>query len=182
MAVGTRTYEGLAVPLKGESKIKQRNADVDILTIDGAGSQTGDFVVCRTSAGTEKFVITKDGNLTVAGTGTISGSVGIGGAVVSDTVSEYSANGAIAVTDHMAELSKGSAGAYTLAAPGTGNFPKFLVIYSSTAQAHVITVANLSGGNTLTFGGAIGDSCVLRAISATLWVVAGSRNVTLSTV
>lgn len=182
MTVGTRTYEGLAVPLKGESKITQETAATDILTIDGIASQTGDFIVCRSSAAAEKFVVTKDGNVTIAGTSTISGDVGIGGATNGSTTSDYSANGAIAPADYVAELSKSSAAAMTLAVPGTGNWPKHLVIYTSTAAAHVITVTGLSGGNTLTFGAAIGNSCTLKAVSATVWVLAGLNGVTLSTV
>ena len=61
MTVGTRTYEGRAVPLKGESNIVQETLGTDIITITGAASQTGDFLVCRNSSGTEKAVITKDG-------------------------------------------------------------------------------------------------------------------------
>jgi hypothetical protein len=69
----------------------------------------------------------------------------------------------------------------TLAAPGAGNFQKYVTIYSTSARAHVITVTGMVGGNTLTYGGAIGDSCVLKAISAAAWVVAGLNNVAVST-
>lgn len=182
MAVGTRTYEGMAVPLKGESKITQETAATDILTIEGAASQAGDFLVCRTSAAAEKFVVDKDGDVTVAGTLTASGTISIGGSKDDVTATAYAVNGAIAVTDFVVSLTKAGALAATLAAPGATNWPKFVTIYSTTAQAHVLTVTGLSGGNTLTYGGAIGDSCVLKAISATVWVIVGLHNVTLSTV
>lgn len=61
------TYMGLAVPLFGESTIEQQTAASDILTITGATSQAGDFFVCENSSGTEKFVVDKDGYVTMAG-------------------------------------------------------------------------------------------------------------------
>lgn len=67
MAAGTGTYEGLAVPLFGESTIEQQTLATDILTVKGASGQTGDFLVCQTSAGVEKFVADKDGNVSLAG-------------------------------------------------------------------------------------------------------------------
>ena len=71
MAEGNKTFLGLAVPLLGESEIKQQTLGDDILTITGAASQTGDFLVCQDSAGTEKFVVTKDGAITKMGMSTI---------------------------------------------------------------------------------------------------------------
>jgi len=67
MAEGNKTYMGLAVPLFGESVIEQQTAATDILTLTGADSQSGDFLVCQSSTGTEKFVVAYDGALTVGG-------------------------------------------------------------------------------------------------------------------
>lgn len=64
MTKGTKTYEGLAVPLLGESEIVQQTLGTDILTITGAGSQTGDFLVCSASDGTENLVISSSGLVT----------------------------------------------------------------------------------------------------------------------
>jgi len=61
MAEGNKSYEGLAVPLFGESEIEQQVAATDILTLTGAASQTGDFLVCQNSTGAEKFVISSAG-------------------------------------------------------------------------------------------------------------------------
>jgi len=61
MAEGTEAYEGLAVPLFGESKIVGNTAANDVFTIEGASSQTGDFLVCQTSTPTEVFYIESDG-------------------------------------------------------------------------------------------------------------------------
>lgn len=65
MAEGTKTYEGLAVPLFGESEIKGQTAATDILTITGATSQSGDYLVCQNSTGTEHFVVSSSGLVTI---------------------------------------------------------------------------------------------------------------------
>jgi len=99
----------------------------------------------------------------------------------------------MAVTDHsgddaiiplgMHTMSKGSAGAHTLAAPTAG---AVCAISAKTAHAHVVTTGDgitYDGtNNTATFGGAVGDSIVLIGISATLWAVLANNNVTLSSV
>ena len=182
MADGTRTFEGLALPVKGEGVIEQETAATDILTIEGAASQTGDFLVCRLVAGTEMFVVDKDGDVKIGDDLTITGTLTAAGDYTAVTANAYSTNGAIAVTSHVASLTKADGNlAMTLAAPGAGNFQKYVTIYSTSARAHVITVTGMVGGNTLTYGGAIGDSCVLKAISAAAWLVARLNNVTEST-
>ena len=67
MTVGTRTFMELAVPLNGECQIKQETAATDIITVTGASSQTGDFLVLRNSSNTEKFVVDVNGVVTAAG-------------------------------------------------------------------------------------------------------------------
>lgn len=67
MATGTKGFKGLAVPLNGESQINQITAADDILTITGASGQTGDFIVCENSSGTELFYIDSNGQLVTAG-------------------------------------------------------------------------------------------------------------------
>ena len=82
MAEGISTYMGLAVPLSGESEIQQVTLGNDILTLSGVASQTGDFLVCQNSSGTEVFYVDVSGNvvsaadvqsatLTVTGIGTL---------------------------------------------------------------------------------------------------------------
>lgn len=66
MAEGSETYMGLAVPLFGESEIEAQTAANDILTLTGATSHTGDFLVCQNSAGSELAVIDVSGNITGA--------------------------------------------------------------------------------------------------------------------
>lgn len=65
MTVGNSTYMGLAVPLFGEFEIEQTTAATDIMTLTGADSQTGDFIVARSSTGTERFVVQDGGNVVV---------------------------------------------------------------------------------------------------------------------
>jgi hypothetical protein len=68
MAVGSDAWKGLGVPLNGDFEIKQRTAATDIMTITGASGQSGDFVVCRNSAGAEKLAVDSSGNIVSAGT------------------------------------------------------------------------------------------------------------------
>ena len=57
MTEGTSTFEGLAVTLSGESEIKATTAALDILTLTGASSHTGEYVVGQTSDGVEEIAI-----------------------------------------------------------------------------------------------------------------------------
>ena len=75
MATGTSTWKGLAVPLNGESNIEQITAADDILTITGASSQTGDFIVFENSSGTEVFYVDVSGNIVTTGTVTATGKI-----------------------------------------------------------------------------------------------------------
>jgi hypothetical protein len=94
----------------------------------------------------------------------------------------YATDGAITLTaGGIALLTKGSAGAYTLAAP-TGD-PCWLVIIAGTAQAHVVTIptaaaAGGAGQDVLTFGGTINDSIHLFGIGGLWYIGGGPRNVT----
>ena len=68
MATGTSTWKGLGCPLNGEFEVKQITLGNDILTIRGVASQSGDFIVCRNSSLTEKFVVDVNGSITTTGT------------------------------------------------------------------------------------------------------------------
>ena len=104
------------------------------------------------------------------------------GEVVS-TITDSPANGAIAPATEVATISKGTAAAMTLAAPGASKVGKRLLIISKTAAAHVITITGLdSTENTLTFAAAIGESVELYAQTALLWSVISLNGVTASTV
>jgi hypothetical protein len=66
MATGTSTFMGRAPALEGESQITAQTAANDILTITGASSHTGDFIVCENSSGTELFYVDVSGNVVSA--------------------------------------------------------------------------------------------------------------------
>src|SRR3990167_4310681 len=66
MAEGTETHEGLGVPLFGESKVTGNTAANDVLTIEGAASQTGDLLVLQNSTPTELFYVESDGVTNIA--------------------------------------------------------------------------------------------------------------------
>lgn len=65
MAEGNTTYDGLAIPLKGEYEQTQTTVGNDMVTLTGKSGMTGDFLVCQTSAGVETFVIGASGSLSV---------------------------------------------------------------------------------------------------------------------
>ena len=61
MPVGDKTFKGLAVPLSGEFELTQLTLGTDFMTMTGAASMTGDFLVIRNSDLTELCVIDSDG-------------------------------------------------------------------------------------------------------------------------
>jgi len=67
MAEGNEMWEGMSVPLVGESEIKADTTTNDILTITGSSGHSADFLVLQTYAGVEKFVVDISGNVTAAG-------------------------------------------------------------------------------------------------------------------
>jgi hypothetical protein len=106
-------------------------------------------------------------------------------------VTDYAVNGAIAQKEGTVTISKGSAGAFSLADPvsgtqvgGVGDDGRILRIVSKTAFAHVITITGgLQGGalNTSTFAAAAGSTLELEAIAGK-WYTRPSVGSTLSTV
>ena len=63
MTTGTKTYKGLAVPLFGEAQITGQTAATDILTITGASSQTGDYLVVRDTNQVELLTVERYGRV-----------------------------------------------------------------------------------------------------------------------
>jgi len=53
--------------LNGEFEVIQKTAATDIWTFTGASGQSGDFMVCRDSTGSEKAYITSAGAMTLSG-------------------------------------------------------------------------------------------------------------------
>lgn len=108
--------------------------------------------------------------------------------IQSPDITAYSADGAIAFTEafNIATLTKGSAGAYTLAAPTAAQEGTRLLILGQSAYAHVVTATNLlddgvTGGakDTATFGAFVGTSLDLIAINQK-WHVIGKNVVTIA--
>lgn len=110
--------------------------------------------------------------------------------VQTPTVTAYAADGAIAFTNpqNVAKLTKGSAGAYTLAAPTAAQEGYRLLILCQSAYAHVVTATNLlddgvTGGakDTATFGAFVGSSLNLIAVNLK-WHVVGINVCTIAAV
>jgi hypothetical protein len=79
MAPGTKSYMGLAVPLHGESEIRQILSTVDILTLEQAAQNSNaDFLVLRRSVGTELFKVGSAGNVAMAGSFVLDGGIVLG--------------------------------------------------------------------------------------------------------
>lgn len=99
-------------------------------------------------------------------------------------LSAYAANAALSVTGGTKVLTKGSIGAYTLAAPAADNVE--ITIISNTAFAHVVTATTLvqdgvTGGakTTLTFAAFVGASIRLRSYGG-FWHVISKNAVTIT--
>lgn len=107
--------------------------------------------------------------------------------VVPEEKAQVLANdGAVTIKHGKAFITKGSAGAFTLAAPtATTDDGKRLNIYSTTAFAHTVTQTtpgfNGGGGasDLATFGAAKGNNLKLVAYQGA-WYVDGSVGITLS--
>lgn len=96
-------------------------------------------------------------------------------------------DGAITIKSGIVQITKGTAAAITLAAPtATTDDGKVLVIDSTTAAAHTVTIANGlrgagAGADVGTFGAAIGNGVVLYAYQGAWYTVPGTNlNVTFA--
>ncbi len=94
------------------------------------------------------------------------------------TVTTLTADGAIALTSGVKLLAKTSAGAFTVAAPGSANIGLTMVLTTGTDFAHVTTFTGgtlwdgTAGANSTWTSAAVqGSSLTVRAISATKWNV-----------
>lgn len=105
-------------------------------------------------------------------------------AIQNPTITAYASDGAISFANpiNYAKLTKGSAGAYTLAAPTSAQEGYRLTILGQSAYAHVVTATDLlddgvTGGakDTATFGAFVGASLDLVAINLKWHVI--SKNV-----
>jgi hypothetical protein len=107
----------------------------------------------------------------------------VGGSGDGGDVTLQPIDGAITHVDGTHRLTKGSAGAYTLAAPTADKQGMRLFIVSGSAFAHVVTVAGGLGGNAaddvLTFA-KVGDSIEVQADNLKWVPVAAPYGVVIS--
>jgi len=106
--------------------------------------------------------------------------------VITEDFTVISADGAIPVAEGKYVLTKGSAGAQTLAAPTAAQQGTRVTVVAGSAFAHVITATGLlddgvTGGskNTATFGAFVGSSITLIAYNLK-WVVESKNVVTIA--
>ena len=133
-------------------------------------------VIPAGSGSTEKTLVDTNSTQTLTGK-TLSG------AVVSPAIAEFVGDGAITTTPGIKVLTKGSAGAYTLAAPSADG--DMLYIVTSTAFAHVVTGTNLfqageTGGpfNKITTAAFAGSGAILIGHGG-LWLVIADQIATI---
>lgn len=137
---------------------------------DGPAGQTNPFV---TESGTQTL------------TGKTLTSPTINGAGGTENLLTYTGDGAITLTSQVALLTKGSAAAMTVAAPGTAGIGARITIVSGSNFAHVITFTGGTLGDgttglntTVTMTAFIGSSITVIANTATQWVVESQNNLT----
>jgi hypothetical protein len=122
MSEGKGTWEGLGIPRLGEYEQVQQDPTLDVVTLTGSTGQTGDFIVCQDSDGSEKFVVSSSGGMTFA--------------------NEFAISLASTLTDAAVKVSVTSTGAI---AAGTGAVSTgFLVMASSKANMNAAFAYSVS--------------------------------------
>lgn len=92
---------------------------------------------------------------------------------VQDSNTVYAVDGAISKKSHTAFLTKGSAGAYTLAIPVTVSNGMTIRIVGISAFAHVITGPFNAAGTTLTLAAVAGSTATVTAYNGR-WYTPGA--------
>lgn len=143
--------------------------------------ETFDTVVAQILHRIHTVALVLDGTLSVAGATTLAN------AAVRQAVTNYTADGAIALTSGVHTIAKTSAAAMTVAAPSSVNGTRMTII-SNTDFAHVITFTGATlldgttGANlTVTMTAFKGSSITVLAVGTT-WLLESSSNVTSITV
>ena len=151
MAEGTSTFMGLAPALLGESEIVQQTAATDIVTITGAASQTGDYIVAQNSTGTEHFVVSSSGLVTakginLSGVSTFSAGTVIDLAISSTVSTNYGISftlGASAIAQALIKYTAGITAVTTsVFQVSSSNGPSYLLSVASSAGAGVGAAAS----------------------------------------
>ncbi len=138
MAEGNETWEGGAVPLFGESEIQAQTAASDVLTLTGAASHTGDFLVMQNSTGAEMFVFSQmsssaNNGLTIlaSATGAVAAGAEVGNAVLVKGSSKSIFNAAFAFQNDDSAV-------------GTVN--SLLAVHGSKAPTYFLSLGSTVGG------------------------------------
>jgi hypothetical protein len=92
---------------------------------------------------------------------------------VQDSNTVYAVDGAITKKSHTAFLTKGSAGAYTLAVPSTAMNGMTIRVVGISAFAHQITGAFNAAGTTLTLAAVAGSTATITAYNGR-WYTPGA--------
>lgn len=139
MAEGNETYMGLAVPLYGESEIQAQTAATDILTLTGAASHTGDFLVMQNSTGAEVFVFSAFSSsaanglqIAASSTGAIAQGAKAGNAILVSASSKSNINAILAYN--------------TGGGSEVGTAQAFLAVHGSKAPSYFISVGATAAG------------------------------------
>lgn len=97
---------------------------------------------------------------------------------ITEPFNTYVADGAISLAHQVAYLTKGSAGAYTVAAPGAAGIGKVLHLTTGTDFAHVVTFTGTTlqdgtaGANSTWTAAAVqGSSLTIVGVTAVKWNV-----------
>jgi hypothetical protein len=199
----------MAVPRQAFKRSLDKLYDyIDLNLEDGAqalplpaGGDAGKVVVVNAEEDDVEYTssptfvdLTVSDDLTVTDDAAIGGDLAVTGGLTkggvevhADPYANSSTDGAVA-TSGVVRLSKTSAGAYTLALPAVGDNGKRLILSSSSAFAHVVTVASaaLHDGsgtpkNVITYDAQPGASIQLVAINQT-WHLVCKNAVTLTAV
>ena len=138
MAEGNETWEGGAVPLFGESEIQAQTAANDILTLTGATSQSGDYLVIQNSTGAELFVFQGMGSsgnngllIQASATGAVAAGAEVGNAVLVKGSSKSIFNAAFAFQNDDSAV-------------GTVN--SLLAVHGSKAPTYFLSIGGTVGG------------------------------------
>lgn len=128
-------------------------------------------------------LVTNTGTTVLSGTQTISGTTTITSPTITspeitNAFNTYSGDGAVTVASQVAYLTKSSAGAYTMAAPGAAGIGKIITFTTGTDFAHVVTFTGTTlqdgtaGANSTWTAAAVqGSSLTVVGATATKWNV-----------
>jgi len=147
--MATGTWEGLGLPRLGEYEQVQQTAATDMVTLTGASSKTGDYIVGQTSAGVEEFVISglsasnvNGVTLNVTTTGAIAaGSQGVACGFLVSMSSKANLNAAFAYTVSSTAVHVGACD-YFLMSNGSKAPTYFLGVSASVGPGLGAIVAN----------------------------------------